>query len=763
MGRLPVRPTSLPHLTVAVLRRLLRAAWSATPGWIALAISLAPAGCRPKPACDPDDAKGCVITKLRIDQRRSPGGGGVSEDDVKARLATAESSFFVTHGTVELLQGTGELFFRYERFDQLVLERDLERIVRYYQARGYYEATVRAARVLREGDSTVRVLLEVDEGPPTLVKKADIEFTNPLPKGPPDLPLAIARAKGAVKVGARFEEEAYDAAKRRIVRALTDRGYAYAAVTGRAHVDRARREATATFVVDVGPPCTFGPISIEGHGDLPEEKLRAVLDIEPGEPFSTDALDRAQQALGETGVLGSVTVDVVRKPEDAPDRSAVPVRFLVQQAALRSIVVGGGAELGSSVRAHVVTSWEHKNFLGGMRRLFLDARTGARFYPLQLVNWDVPDPGVRVLPEVRTTADLRHPGLFEKRTTGSARLEGKFFRPDTADPPGIPNVLLYSNVELHATAGLERPFWKSRVRLGGSINAQLVAPVPMYTQPGQPALPEGFDWIYMPYFEASTVLDLRRGKDNKPDTIYPRSGFYAAANLQAALIFPEGAWDIRVRPELRAFAPIAGDVTLAFRVGGGLLFPFGYGRRLFDTGASCAPGDFACTGNPCNGDAACEADRSRSLQITQLRGFYSGGLDSNRGYGRNGVNPQEEVLALLQAGTGGGLTRRSPIGGRWLWEAQIELRFPIYGSFGGSVFVDAGDAWYAELAFRPHLSAGFGLRYATPIGPLRADLGFRIPCAQEIGTCEPRPVELGGPPDLLGVPLNVSIALGNPF
>lgn len=724
-------------------------------------------GCFPRPACAPDDAKGCVITDLHIEQHHFEGKDGVSEGDVAERLATAESSWLVTPWTVDLLGTKGEIFLRYEHFDRMVLERDLERIVRYYETRGFYATRVRAARVQRDGDATVRVWISVDEGPPTILKKVSLRFadpTAPVPGDPPDVMLAVVRAKDELREGERFEEAPFEAAKRGIVRALTDRGYAYASVTGSAYVDRAKQAATATFVIDPGPRCTFGPIAIEGQGDLPVGPLRAVLDIEPGEWFSTDALQRAQAALGATGVLSSVSVEVVRSREGEPRRTAVPVRFLVRKAALRAIVVGGGAEVGSRVRAHLVTSWEHKNFLGGLRRLFIDGRAGVLFYPLQLTEWAVPAPGVRPLPEVRLTADLRQPQLFEERTTGTARVEARFFRPDTADVYGAPNTLLYENLELHGAVGVDRPFWKSRVRLGGSLNGQYVQPVPMWTLPDQPsALPEGFDWILIPYLEANAALDLRVGKDNLPDPINPRKGIYAAANVQAAAIFPEAGWDLRLRPEFRAYTSF-GPATLALRLAGGFLFPVGYGRHLLDTGIACAPGDFSCSTNPCAaGDEQCNVERIRSLQITQLRGFYSGGLDTNRGYGRNGVNPQEEVLALLQGGTGGGITQRSPIGGRWLWEAQLEMRFPIYESFGGSVFADSGDAWYGPFAFRPHVSVGVGVRYATPIGPLRADVAVRIPCAQEAGTCDEREQAKGGPPRLFDQPINVSIAVGNPF
>ncbi|MEZ4295451.1 MAG: BamA/TamA family outer membrane protein [Polyangiaceae bacterium] len=723
----------------------------ACPALFAAALALALPACRPKPACSPDDAKGCVIAKIALDQIHSPAGGGVKASDVKDRLATAESSFFVTKSTVALLGGSGEIFLRYERFDALVLERDLDRIERYYRSRGYYEARVRAARVLRDGDTVVKVQLVVDEGPPTLLTSVDLTLqdpTKPLPMEPTDLAPTLVETKDELEVGARFEEDTYESTKRALTRAMTDRGYAYASVLGRAAVDLARHTARVTFAVAPGPPCTFGKLTLEGLGDLPEEPLRAAMDIEEGQPFSTEALDRAQAALAQTGVVGAVTVDVQRTPEGDTPVTAVPVRFLIQKAALRSIVIGGGAELGSRVRAHLITTWEHKNFLGGLRRFYIDGRAGILFYPLQLTNWDAPDPGVRPLPEVRLTTELRQPSLFERRTTGNARLEARYYRPDTADANVAQSALLFENLELHGTVGLERPFWASRVRLGTSLNGQFIAPVAMYSS----ALPSGFAPISIPYLEATAALDLRKGKEGKPDARSPHSGVYLGTSVQLAGVLPEGGWDLRIRPEFRAYIPISSSVTLAFRAASGLLFPTGYGQRLLE-GGTCA-----------EGDDTCNTERARSLQIMQLRGFYSGGIDTNRGYGRNGVNPQEIVLALFDTGQQtAGQTQRSPIGGRWLWEAQLELRFPIYESFGASLFVDTSDAWYADLLFRPHLSTGFGLRYATPIGPLRLDVGVRIPCAQVIGTCEELPPEDGGPPRPLDLPVNLSIAVGNPF
>jgi outer membrane protein insertion porin family/translocation and assembly module TamA len=66
-----------------------------------------------------------------------------------------------------------------------------------------------------------------------------------------------------------------------------------------------------------------------------------------------------------------------------------------------------------------------------------------------------------------------------------------------------------------------------------------------------------------------------------------------------------------------------------------------------------------------------------------------------------------------------------------LWEASLELRYPIYDPLG-RVFCDAGDVSAQQVTLRfdyLHLSCGGGLRYDTPIGPIRVDIGVRIPGA----------------------------------
>ena len=66
---------------------------------------------------------------------------------------------------------------------------------------------------------------------------------------------------------------------------------------------------------------------------------------------------------------------------------------------------------------------------------------------------------------------------------------------------------------------------------------------------------------------------------------------------------------------------------------------------------------------------------------------------------------------------------------RLLLELSTEARFAIRGKLGGVIFVDAGNSWIEawSVRFRDlRWAVGPGLRYDTPVGPMRVDLGFQV-------------------------------------
>ncbi len=94
--------------------------------------------------------------------------------------------------------------------------------------------------------------------------------------------------------------------------------------------------------------------------------------------------------------------------------------------------------------------------------------------------------------------------------------------------------------------------------------------------------------------------------------------------------------------------------------------------------------------------------------------FFAGGMDSNRAYGYRKLGPTD--------------AQGNPLGLNSVLELTAEYRFPIYGDFRGVVFNDNTFIGTDDI---PNLnqgfySAGFGLRYITPIGPIAIDFGFDI-------------------------------------
>jgi outer membrane protein insertion porin family len=107
--------------------------------------------------------------------------------------------------------------------------------------------------------------------------------------------------------------------------------------------------------------------------------------------------------------------------------------------------------------------------------------------------------------------------------------------------------------------------------------------------------------------------------------------------------------------------------------------------------------------------------------------FFAGGVASHRGFPDNQAGPRDLFTGF-------------PVGGKALLMHNTELRFPLLGdNVGGVLFHDAGNVYsrFKNIALRMRQrdltdfdylvqAVGFGIRYRTPIGPVRLDLAWSV-------------------------------------
>jgi translocation and assembly module TamA len=191
-------------------------------------------------------------------------------------------------------------------------------------------------------------------------------------------------------------------------------------------------------------------------------------------------------------------------------------------------------------------------------------------------------------------------------------------------------------------------------------------------------------------YQQALIVDLR---DNP---IEPRLGAYGEFRVAEGTRFAGGQFEYtQIVPELRGYVPI-GSVVLAAKLRGGTFF----------------------------GD----------VPVTER--FFEGGSSSHRGFGERQLSPSVSGDVM-------GTTRNVPYGGSTMFETGLEARIPLTTwrnmGLGTVVFLDGGDVTNDRSQLdlgNLNWAIGTGLRLMTIVGPLRADLGYRL---NRFGPMDPAP------------------------
>ena len=571
------------------------------------------------------------------------------------------------------------------RFDPFAWQADLQRIERLYTARGFYQAEVIKDQVKPVAKNRVELEVEISEGPPTRIGSVDVQGLDALPAED----RAAALRDLPASPGSVFTEGSWAAAKQQVLTRLRQRGYAKVGIDGQALVDVKTHRAALTIMVRAGLRYVFGDIHVETGRDARISPVwiweQGRLAIPEGQRTSDDALDEAERRVFGMGVFATVKV-TAQEPDDRTGR--MPVLIAVREAPFRTLRLGGGVRV-DEIRneGRLISEWSHRDFLGGMRKLTLRAEAGWAFIPnTYAVLSKQADANPRDGPIARVRAEIEQPRLAGRPSLrGRASIEGE----RTLE-------MAYDALAARLMTGV---IWQVRSRLSifpsYHLEADYLNGPPIASAAASPltlgcATNSNHCFVWLSYLDETLTWDRR---DNP---LEPRHGAYVGLSLQEGGGPLGGRFDyLRALPEGRAYVSLGAEneLTLSARLRAGSLW--------------------TRSGNP-----------DDSAVVTR---FYGGGGVSMRGFNDRRLSP---LLVAPAPGAPGG-TVTLPIGGNGIIDGSFEARYSLTRSVRVAAFVDFGQVTRGPLAAADvaHVlwAVGVGVRYLTPIGPIRLDLARRLP------------------------------------
>ncbi len=200
-------------------------------------------------------------------------------------------------------------------------------------------------------------------------------------------------------------------------------------------------------------------------------------------------------------------------------------------------------------------------------------------------------------------------------------------------------------------------------------------------------------------------------RDTRDDLLQPTRGtFISGEGTVAARALGGQVGFMKAYGQAFGFRRLPGrrTIVLASRVAIGLAD--GFEREVQPTDPD---------GNPLPGPPTVVEDLPASER------FFAGGDSTIRGYALDSVGAPNTIS-----------DDGYPTGGNAVVLLNSELRFPVWRDVGAVVFIDGGNVFRRVTEFditELRGSVGFGLRYHSPVGPIRLDLGFKLDRREERG------------------------------
>ena len=577
------------------------------------------------------------------------------------------------------------------------LARDVARLTVYYRRRGFYQAAVDTT-VTPVAEDAVAVEFRITEGP--------------------SLRRDTLRATLGLVEGMRFDQYALDSARVSLTRRLRNSGYPLADVLLGYETNLPRQSATVTLDALPGPRARIGEIDLRvtprdsTTQQIADPIVRGVLGIREGALYREGDLLRAQRNLYQTDAYSHVAIslDSLTDAERLADSATVTVVVAARETFLRTASTGVG--WGSLDCFRLSGDYTNVNFLRTARRLELSARVSKIGVgdPLDVA------PGLCV-PDVREDLFSEKLNYFAGATIRAPLLFGRTF----------PTVSLYSERRSEFKAflrttpvalGLSRSWPR-----GLGVPVTLTYNLEYGRTEAQPALfcaafnlCEEEDRRRVEEFRRLAVLGASVVRDRSDDPVEPTTGSILRLDYRHAsrIVGSDPLQQFnQVVGNASWYQAVSRNTTLAARLRMGAVL-----------GSS-----FAASGT--------------ERFVPPQERLYAGGPGTVRGFRQNELGPvvyialgYTPVDSVVNGETqtyyriaGAGYDRVVPVGGNWVVVANFEARqrSPVWADLlQFTAFVDGGivspelDQGLRGMRWTP----GLGVRLASPVGPLRMDIGY---------------------------------------
>ncbi len=561
---------------------------------------------------------------------------------------------------------------------------DLERLKTVLESFGYYQSYVGITidglnlddpglgeeLTARSADNNSEVKITLSLGPLYHLRKIQIDGDVP-----PEAQKALALESGAPAVAADVL-----AASDRLLSALEDQGYAFAKVDKPiAYEDPPNRVLDITLHVTTGARVQIGEIRIRGLKDMKESFVRKRLLVHSGEQYGSSKVEAARKDLLALGVFSSVSVRVADKPDS---EGRVPISFNVRERLQHAVSLRAAysSDLGGSTGA----SWTKRNVSGKADSLTL-------------------------------SADAINLGGSTSSNGAGFDVSGKYLIPDW----------LTRDQSLQTSVGAIRQFLDAYDQTAYTAG---VAVIRKLSSLWSVSLGFNIEEEHITEHECGTDQCIKQDdtcvqlepppKPTKPPT-YPicdqRFSYTLLALPLTALYNTTGL-----------SSPLE-DATHGVRVSFGVTPTLSIGhpnQRFFitqatgslyldlnDLGLNKTPGRSVLALRALAGLAAGASEFS----LPPDQRFYAGGSGTIRGYRYQSVGS-----VFFPNG--------NPVGGTAIQAGTVEFRQRFGTNFGTAVFVDGGNVSKSLnlLSGELRFGTGVGMRYYTPIGPIRLDLAVPL-------------------------------------